>query len=87
VAAIIQAAGGVDEARPGSRLQRVYGTGRDSLGKRRPFDQFHDDGADGAVVRETVHLGDVRVIGGSDMERPVNQVKVSSSLLFPCPSW
>jgi hypothetical protein len=24
---------------------------------------------------------------GSDMERPVNQVKVSSSLLFPCPSW
>jgi hypothetical protein len=35
------------------------------LGKRRPFDEFHGDGADSAFVREAVHLGDMRVIESS----------------------
>jgi hypothetical protein len=42
---------------------------RNSLGKRRSLDEFHDDGANGAFVGEAVDLSDVWVIEGRECLR------------------
>jgi hypothetical protein len=44
------------------RLVEWYCSSRDPIGKRGPFDQFHDQAAHGPRLLESIHVGDVGMI-------------------------